>query len=110
MATTATSLELRFIGCDYGLSARRLWEFTEMGQINPFERAISERRELNDAPSFIDVVQFDGDNFSLAGFTLAQLLANNIPPDSVIGGNALLCRQFKSDQGNAFVSRGGRAS
>lgn len=72
-------------------------------QINPFERAISERRELNDAPSFIDVVRSDGDTFSLAGYSLEQLLAGNGPPNSVIGGNSLLCRLFKSDQGTAFV-------
>ena len=103
MATASNLLELRFSGSDYGLSARRLWELTEMGQINPFDRAISARRELNNAAAFIDVVCFDGDTFSLAGFSLAELLAGGIPPDCVIGGNAALSRQFKSHQGNAFI-------
>ena len=92
MATASNSLELRFSGSDYGLSARRLWEHTEMGQINPFVRAISARRELNNAAAFIDVVCFDGDTFALAGFSLGQLLTGNIPPDCVIGGNAALSR------------------
>lgn len=38
-----TTLELRFSGCDYGLSGRRLWEHTELGQINVFGRAISQK-------------------------------------------------------------------
>lgn len=47
MATTASPLELRLKGCNYDLSARRLWEFTEMGQINPFKRAISDNHGLS---------------------------------------------------------------
>jgi hypothetical protein len=49
-------MEVRVAGSDYGLSARRLWEFTELRQINVFSQAISARRELNDAAAFIDVV------------------------------------------------------
>ena len=44
-----SSLEFYFERGFYGLSARRLWEHTEMGQINVFSKAISSRQELNDA-------------------------------------------------------------
>ena len=73
------TLELRFSESDYGLSARRLWEHTELGQINVFSQAISARRERNDATAFIDVVRFDGDSFSFAGATLAELHTGCIP-------------------------------
>jgi hypothetical protein len=55
-----------------------LWEHTELGQINVFGRAINQRRETNDAAMFIDVVQFNGDTFSLVGLTLAELQAGQI--------------------------------
>lgn len=74
--------ELSFSGGKYGISARRLWEHTELGQINVFSRAISERHELNDPAMFIDVIQIFNGTFSLAGFTLAQLRAGQIPPNS----------------------------
>lgn len=83
MTLGADTLELCFEESDYGLSARRLWEHTELGQINVFSQPISARRELNDAASFIDVVWFWGDDYSLAGFTLADLRAGRIPEDSV---------------------------
>lgn len=82
MAADADSLELRFSANDYGLSARRLWEHTELGQINPFDRAISGRLELNDAAAFIDVVRFEDDTFALAGLTLADLRAGRITVNS----------------------------
>jgi hypothetical protein len=103
MATASNSLELRFAGSDYGLSARRLWEYTELGQVNPFERAISERCELNDAPTFIDVVHLDGDNFSLVGLSLAQSLAGHIPPGGAICINTLMSRHARSPSGKQFV-------
>jgi hypothetical protein len=83
MTLGADTLELCFEESDYGLSARRLWEHTELGQINVFSQPISARRELNDAATFIDVVWFWGDAYSLAGFTLADLRAGRIPEDSV---------------------------
>ncbi|MDO8775191.1 MAG: hypothetical protein Q7K57_42095 [Burkholderiaceae bacterium] len=83
MTLCPDTLELCFEESDYGLSARRLWEHTELGQINVFSQPISARRELNDAATFIDVVWFWGDAFSLAGFTLADLRAARIPEDSV---------------------------
>lgn len=83
MSLALDTLELCFYESDYGLSARRLWEHTELGQIHVFSQSISARRELNDAAMFIDVVWFWGDAYSLAGFTLADLRAGRIPEDSV---------------------------
>lgn len=77
------TLELRFEESGYGLSARRLWEHTELAQINVFSQAISARPELNDPEAFIDVVRFDGDAFSLAGLTLAELRAGQNPNDGI---------------------------
>ena len=79
MSLGAETLELRLSGSDHGLSARRLWEHTELGQVNVFKQAISARRELNDATAFIDVVWFFDSDYSLAGFTLAELIAGKSP-------------------------------
>ena len=79
MSLSSETLELRLSGSYHGLSARRLLEHTELGQINVFKQGISARRELNDATTFIDVVCFFDKEFSLAGFTLAELKAGNCP-------------------------------
>lgn len=75
---------MRFAYGDYGLSARRLWEHTELGQVNVFSKAISSRQEFNDAAEFIDVVCFKGDALSLAGLTLAELKAGRFPLNSLL--------------------------
>lgn len=82
MTLSTDSLELGFVDVDFGLSARRLWEHTELGQINVFTQAISARPELNDATAFIDVIWFEGEAISLAGLTLADLVAGRIPRNS----------------------------
>lgn len=84
MTHSPDALELRLVGGDYGLSARRLWEHTELGQINVFSQPISARRELNDPASFIDVVQFAGDAFVLLGLTLAELRLGKFPRNSQV--------------------------
>ena len=78
-ALTAAALESHPSGSEFGLSARRLWEHTELGQINVFGQAISARQELNNPAAFVDVVSFASDPFVLAGFTLADLKASLIP-------------------------------
>ena len=78
-ALTAAALESHPSESEYGLSARRLWEHTELGQINVFGRAISARQELNDPAAFIDVVSFASDPFALVGLTLADLKAGRFP-------------------------------
>ncbi len=79
MSNGNTDLELMLVGGDFGLSARRFLEHTENGQINVFDHAISARKELNDPLNFIDVVQFNGDTFSLLGLTLAELQEGKYP-------------------------------
>src|SRR6185312_11378131 len=77
------TLELDFGDGSYGLSARRLWEHTQLGQINVFSQAISARQELNDAATFVDVVWFEGGTFSLADMSLADLRAGRRPHDGI---------------------------
>ena len=69
---TPSALESHPSESEYGLSARRLWEHTELGQINPFGRLIRSQPEFNPAAEFIDVVWFDGSGFELVGCTLAD--------------------------------------
>lgn len=90
MPHLAKSLEVCFGNSDYGLSARRLWEHTELGQINVFSQAISALRGLNGTAAFIDVVRFNGKTFSLAGFTLADLREGRVPASSALPDEAVL--------------------
>lgn len=55
MVLTCKTLEVRLEGSAYGLSARRLWEHTESGQLNVFEQSISAEPSRNDPSKFIDV-------------------------------------------------------
>ena len=87
MTEVLKSLELRFSVGIHGLSARRLWEHTELGQRNVHNHVISARPELNDARRFIDVVWFAGDTFSLAGLTLDEFLANKFPRNWLMSNN-----------------------
>ena len=87
MTLAVKSLELRFPECGFGLSARRLWEHTELGQINVFNQAISERADLNVAAAFIDLVGFDGESFSLLGLTLEDVFRREI--------SGCLCHQHR---------------
>lgn len=103
MVTATTTLELRFSGCDYGLSARRLWEHTELGQINVFGRAISQQPGANMAAAFIDVVRFDGETFSLLDMTLAELQAGQFQRNSSFRLNTELSHRMKTQRGQAFV-------
>ena len=73
MTLSADNLEQRFQASPNGLSARRLWEHTELGQINAVEKPINSRAELNEPAEFIDVVRFEGGHYSLTGATLADL-------------------------------------
>jgi hypothetical protein len=98
------TLELKFEGSDYGLSARRLWEHTELGQINVFSNEINSRRELNDAAAFIDIGWFVGDTFWLAGLTLAELRAGRIPVNNGIRREVVLAEVDQCDKGQGFLS------
>ena len=90
MKLDQNTLEMQFGHTDHGLSARRLWEHTELGQVNVFSRAISGRQELNDAAAFIDIVRLEGDSFTLVGLTLAELRAGRIPASSSLHGDTVL--------------------
>ena len=80
MALSLKTLELKLEACDYGLSARRLWEFTELGQINVFGSPIRSRQGDNNPAEFIDVVWMDANGLSLLGVTLAEWMAGKVVP------------------------------
>ena len=98
------TLELRFEKSDYGLSARMLWEHTELGQINVFSQPISARPELNDPATFIDVVHFVGEIFSLLGLTLAELQEGKFPRNSQVKDFAMVLRRTQTTHCAAFVA------
>lgn len=104
MTNSIKSLELRFFGSAFGLSARRLWEHTELGQINVFGHAISDRPGFNDPLVFIDLVSYSGDAFSLAGLTVAEFLAHKTPRNWPMRANVDLHAALKSHSVKAFVS------
>lgn len=103
MSIGVDSLEICFTGSEYGLSALRLMEYAELGQINPFGKAISQRAELNVAADFIDIVQFDDNTFTLAGFTLAELQADGMPANSRNLRKGILQAMAKTDGVDAFI-------
>lgn len=80
MEPLSKSLELWFGESTLALSARRLWEHTELVQINPFERlgpASATRPQ-----AFVDVIEVSETAEALTGLTLADLLAGtrgNVP-------------------------------
>jgi hypothetical protein len=62
-----------FKACALSISARRLWEHTQMGQINPFA-SITPASAMQ-PQTFVDVVDVTGTVPALTGVTLADLLA-----------------------------------
>ena len=97
------TLALIFAKSEYGLSARRIWEHTELGQINVIGQVISSRQELNDAAAYIDVVWFRGDAYTLVGFTLAELKAGRLPEDTNAEDHAELLGLVQTHDAVAFV-------
>ena len=74
MTLNSEALEVRFKGCPFGVSARRIHEHMTLGQINPFARPLASVRSPRDAAELIDLVRFDaGEWYSLKGLTLAAL-------------------------------------
>ncbi len=104
MSDSNIALELRLTGNDIGLSACRLWEHTELGQINVFDQPISARQELNDPAAFIDVVQFIGETFSLLGLTLAELQEGKFPRNSNVKDFATVLRLTQTTNCVTFVA------
>lgn len=72
MPLNPKTLEVKFEDSAFGLSARRLWEHTELGQINVFDCAVNSRQARNDPEAFIDLVWMYANGLSLVGCTLAQ--------------------------------------
>jgi hypothetical protein len=68
MTLSAQQLDLRFPRCTLALSARRLWEHTEYGQVNPFA-PIPSTGPVNPR-LYIDIVNMSGPVQILAGLTL----------------------------------------
>ena len=104
MQLDENTLDMQLGQSDHGLSARRLWEYTELGQVNVFGQAISARPELNDAATFIDIVRFEGDAYTLDGVTLAELWAGRTPADSSLHGDVVLINLTHAQDVAAFVS------
>ena len=84
------SLELRFVLGDFGLSARRLYETTELGQVNVFGHPLNVHHEITDAAKFVDVIRYQGEDFYLAGFTLAELQNGKAPGNDTAVIDAIL--------------------
>ena len=103
MTLDAEGLELEFSNRVYSLSARRLWEHTELGQINVFRKAISARVELNDATGFIDVVMWEGGDFRLTGSTLAELIVGQVAVDTDIRRDVVLAELEQSADAQSFI-------
>lgn len=79
MSNNVVNLEVRFPNGEYGLSARRLWEHTNLDQINVFGQSISTCREQNDATRFIDVIWYSGSGVGLTGLTVFDLRSGKLP-------------------------------
>jgi hypothetical protein len=103
MVLSDDTLEICFDDGDHGLSARRLWEHTEQGQINVFGTALTVREKASDAEAFIDVVQFEGDAVHLEGVTVSDLRARRLPRNSRIDANAVLVQLDQCSDGHAFI-------
>lgn len=70
MALHHGQLDLRIKGCALALSARRVWEHTEFGQVNPF--APVPTVGAVQAHAYVDVVNMSGPIHILTGLTLQQ--------------------------------------
>ena len=66
---------LRFDGCPLALSAHRLWEHVELGQINPFPSITP--TSADEPQCYVDIVDGSGPIETLTGHTLADLLGGN---------------------------------
>lgn len=66
------NLELRFNKSHFGVSARRFWECTELGQTNVFGVDFSDVYAMHSPATFIDLIQFGAGTFSLVGCTMFE--------------------------------------
>jgi len=75
MAPLDERWQLRFDGCSLEISACRLWEHTELGQINPFLNITP--ASAHQPQAYVDIVDGSEPVQTLTGLTLADLLAGN---------------------------------
>ena len=75
MSVLSEKWRLHYDGCPLELSARRLWEHVELGQINPFPFITPP--SAGEPQSYVDIVDGSGPVQTLTGLTLADLLAGN---------------------------------
>lgn len=75
MSALGEKWRLAFDECRLELSARRLWEHVELGQINPFPFITP--ASAGEPQSYVDIVDGSGPVQTLTGLTLADLLAGN---------------------------------
>lgn len=73
MTLTADSLELVCPRAGCSLSARRLWEHSEHGQVNVFGSELSVGPGVDDPADFIDVLEPYAGGWVLTGLTLAEM-------------------------------------
>lgn len=105
MTLSLKTLELKFEGSAYGLSARRLWEFTELGQINVFGSPIRSRQGGNDPTEFVDVVWMYADGLALVGVTLAEWKLGKLVQDQNAVDQALKLNSERTPAVLEFMNR-----
>jgi hypothetical protein len=79
MTLTLETCDFPLHGDKFLLSARRLWEHTQLGQVQVFNAVISSHQSLNDTYAFIDLVATGNGQQTLCGFTLAELIDKKAP-------------------------------
>ena len=103
MALDPKALEVRLEDSPYGISARRLWEHTELGQVNVFAHAVDSQEGQDDPGAFIDVVDMYANGLSLIGCTLSQWRAGAHAVDHGAAYSPLLPNIDQSANALAFV-------
>jgi hypothetical protein len=102
MRLTVKNLDLRFGNYPVGFSARRIWEHTKYGQVNPFSSLAPSL--ISVAENFIDIVLIGGSTpvISLSGYTLNDLFENSNSKIFERWGVALK-RQIRSPAGDEWL-------
>lgn len=96
MTLNNRQLDLRIAGCALALSARRIWEHTEFGQVNPFAPVPASGDIQPEA--YVDLVNMSGPVQMLAGLTLEDAIAGR-----QTGVVRVLVKQLLQHVGSAIV-------
>jgi len=105
MTLSQKTLEVRLDSSAYGLSAQRLWEHTELGQINVFGSPIRSRPGANDHAAFIDVAWMPTNGLSLVGVTFAQWKAGALVKHKDAADRLLELSNWQSPAVLDFIKR-----